>query len=218
MRTNILRNSITYEIVGCILAAAVLAADNGAGDVHRLKPTPHQADKHQQSHNFNTKRPSPRFLSASAAKNLPLINSRVMGENKIPAITNDIFQNSPIYYFRMPVSAPLIYLTDFNEFANPVPPPAFAPYEVMTSAYPVHLPLPFLSNGKPSHIYKYPQNDLTQDKTTTRPKITATQKPLLNYVNLNKGPYHFNGKPADVYLLQDSFNSLFGNSMSNFYQ
>lgn len=149
-------------------------------------------------------------------QNVPVMTSRVIPENKIPPISN-VFPDSRIFYFRMPFSSPYFYLTELNGLIGHPQPPAFTDYDMMSSSYPIHLPITFTSNGKPSGIYKFQQNDLSSTKPVSKPTAKPPSTPNSNIINLNKGPYTFNGKPSDIYLLQDSFNSLFSNSLSNFY-
>ncbi|KAK7575998.1 hypothetical protein V9T40_012284 [Parthenolecanium corni] len=218
-----MHRAAALNILLASIANIIVASGTSAKDISLFKPVlPPKALSNHESRKFDIFNdeeirkflPIPMSKYYQAEKNLQAMGSSILPDTKIPSITNDLM-DSPIFYFRMPVSAPFIYFSNFDE---PPQYPAFTPYNVASAAtfpiHPLHLPIPFTSNGKPSHIYKFPQSDITNEKPTTKPKVTTTQKPV---VNLNKGPYQFNGKPADIYLLQDSFSSFFENSLNNFY-
>lgn len=76
-----------------------------------------------------------------------------------------------------------------------------------------NLPLQFLANGKPTHIYTL-DNEI--QATPMKPsKPTPPDSPIYN---LDKGPYVFNGKPADsIFLLRNAYNDLYDETINNFY-
>lgn len=210
------------NILLILIVSIVVAPATSIKEISLFKPalpprelSNHEARKFDIFNDDEIKKflPIPMSKYYQADRNLQM-GSPLLPDTKIPAITNDLM-DSRIFYFRMPVSAPFIYFSNFDE---PPQYPAFTPYNVASAPtfpiHPLHLPIQFTTNGKPSHIYKFPQNDLSNQKPTNKPKVTTTPKPV---INLNKGPYQFNGKPADIYLLQDSFSSFFENSLNNFY-
>ncbi|CAH2037180.1 unnamed protein product, partial [Iphiclides podalirius] len=108
----------------------------------------------------------------------------------------------------------------------------------------INLPLDFVSNGKPTGVYQwsgaggYPQvpqmgpvdpfgygapqpvmpaprptyNTPTYSKP--KPKPVPTNSKVTNL----KGPFVFNGKPGDsVYVLRDTYNSIYSDALQNFY-
>ncbi|EEB11022.1 hypothetical protein Phum_PHUM084750 [Pediculus humanus corporis] len=66
------------------------------------------------------------------------------------------------------------------------------------------LPINFVSNGKPTSVYQ-----LENDQPVTKPDS--------NFINLNKGPYVFNGKPSEIYLVAQIYNALYGDELNHFY-
>uniref|UniRef100_A0A8D8VUY8 Uncharacterized protein n=2 Tax=Cacopsylla melanoneura TaxID=428564 RepID=A0A8D8VUY8_9HEMI len=75
-----------------------------------------------------------------------------------------------------------------------------------------NLPLQFLANGKPTNIYTLPNEIQSTPMKPSKP--TRPDSPIYH---LDKGPYVFNGKPADVILLRDAYNALYDDTINNFY-
>lgn len=75
-----------------------------------------------------------------------------------------------------------------------------------------NLPLQFLANGKPTHVYTL-QNEIQ----ATPMKPSKPSRPDSPIYNLDKGPYVFNGKPTDIILLRDAYNALYDDTINNFY-
>lgn len=204
-----------YGILYFILVTSVITTNNEIKNIRWSKPdvfikTSPKYDISKQNHeNVEVTTLLPKFFQPLRSR--PVTRLADVTENKVPAKSSDIFSDSKIYFLRMPESSPFIYLNDFDEIKNHIQPSSFTSYNVIPPSFPVHLSLPFTSNGKPVHVYKFPANDADSEKTTLKPKITSP------VINLNKGPYSFNGKPTNIYFLQDSFNSLFVNALSNFY-
>ncbi|KAF6201374.1 hypothetical protein GE061_005822 [Apolygus lucorum] len=106
-------------------------------------------------------------------------------------------QDSPVYYIRLPPS-PYMLVPGMGYVSRPPqirPPPVVQP---RPNSQIFNLPLNFVSNGKPSSIYTWKQDS----------PIT----------NLNKGPYNFNGRPTDLFLLRNPFNALYDNGFQNYLQ
>ncbi|KAL0278341.1 UNVERIFIED_CONTAM: hypothetical protein PYX00_000184 [Menopon gallinae] len=104
--------------------------------------------------------------------------------------------DSPTYYIRLPPN-PYVFVPGVGYVSRPTtmadPPDPF-----------YHLPLNFMANGKPTTVFQLPNEHV-------RPK------PEPSILSLNKGPYLFNGKPSDIYLLRNSFNALYADALTNFY-
>ncbi|XP_059048607.1 WW domain-binding protein 11 [Achroia grisella] len=111
----------------------------------------------------------------------------------------------------------------------------------------INLPIDFISNGKPTGVYQwnggagYPQVPQmpqlppvdfgyggpqpmipsvprpgynTPSYSKPKPKPTPSNSKVTNL----KGPYVFNGKPNDnVYVLRDTYNSIYSDALQNFY-
>ncbi|XP_077299886.1 uncharacterized protein LOC143920797 [Arctopsyche grandis] len=149
--------------------------------------------------------------------------------------TNSIsYDNSPIYYIRLPPTPYMFvpglgYISQPPSVGPPVPPPV-NPF--------INVPIEFVSNGKPTNVYQWngaptyqapavnPYNQLfsrPQVSRPSRPNDYSYQKPNKKPVSdtkltsINKGPYVFNGKPSDIFVLRDSYNSLYSDALTNFY-
>lgn len=126
---------------------------------------------------------------------------------------NEIFPDSQVYYYRMPVVTPYVYVADFGGYVDSSQP--FLPF-APSSSLPIQLPLSFLANGKPTSIHAYSPLDLHQINNK-KPEKKPSENQNSNIFNLNKGPYFLNGKATDVYLLQDTFNAFNANPLNTFY-
>ncbi|XP_014244481.1 uncharacterized protein LOC106663840 [Cimex lectularius] len=104
--------------------------------------------------------------------------------------------DSPVYYIRLPPS-PYMLVPGLGYVSRP---PTLRPPPVVQPRPPsqfINLPLEFISNGKPTGVYTFPQDS-----------------PV---VNLNKGPYLYNGRPSDIFLLRNTYNALYEDALQNFY-
>lgn len=154
------------------------------------------------------------------------------------------YRNSPIYYLRLPPtpymfipglgyhSQPPTFTPSFSPLLpyNPIQalpvPPAINPF--------INLPVPFISNGKPTGIYQLdsnPQPQQYQPFAPPPPPIpsrpyrppTFTPPPSQGYVPSDskisqlKRPYLFNGRPEQIYLLQSGFNPMYQSPIPGYY-
>ncbi|KAK0079815.1 hypothetical protein PV325_000773 [Microctonus aethiopoides] len=105
-------------------------------------------------------------------------------------------QESNIFYVRLPPT-PYYFVPGLGYISNP---PTFSTSSLRPhnsqSIYSHHinsfinLPIDFVSNGKPTSVYQWENNNRKSGK---RPNTTINK--------LKKGPYEFNGKPTSLYLL-----------------
>lgn len=115
--------------------------------------------------------------------------------------------NSPIYYIRLPPS-PYIFIPGVGYVSNPPqiqPPPVV---QRRPDSQFINVPVGFVSNGKPTGVYTL-ENDLGYGQSSPPKDSPVT--------TLDKGPYVFNGRPTDIYLLRDAYNSLYADALTNFY-
>ncbi|KAJ8897548.1 hypothetical protein PR048_002897 [Dryococelus australis] len=139
------------------------------------------------------------------ARNEPLLGAK-----------EPLFPDSPIYYIRLPPS-PYAYVPGLGYVSQPQP-----QQQQQSAVNPfLSLPLNFLANGKPSSIYQWSSPGgyqlPTTTTTTTTPPPVAENAEHSAVVNLDKGPYVFNGRPSDIFVLRDSYNSLYSDALQNFY-
>ncbi|KAG8317501.1 hypothetical protein J6590_026654 [Homalodisca vitripennis] len=116
--------------------------------------------------------------------------------------------NSPIYYIRLPPT-PYIYIPGVGYVSQPPqlqPPPVV---QTTPDSQFLNVPVRFVSNGKPTGVYTL-ENDIGYSSVPEPPKDS-------DITNLDKGPYIFNGRPTDIYLLRDAYNSLYSDALTNFY-
>ncbi|XP_018329710.1 uncharacterized protein LOC108740037 [Agrilus planipennis] len=141
----------------------------------------------------------------------PSIQETNLNEKEIP----DNPFNSPIYYIRLPPH-PYMFVPGLGYVSQPAPPPT------PISQF-VNLPVNFLANGKPTAIYQWsgaidPFQDIAPlpqpppVKTTPKPQ-TLANSPVYRI----PGKFSFNGKPEDVYILRDTYNSIYGDILQNIY-
>ncbi|XP_014283577.1 uncharacterized protein [Halyomorpha halys] len=103
--------------------------------------------------------------------------------------------DSPVYYIRLP-PAPYVLVPGVGYVSRPPtlrPPPVVQPRPTSF----INLPVKFVSNGKPTGVY--------------------TWKPDSPVTHLDKGPYVFNGRPSDIFLLRNTYNALYEDALQNFY-
>lgn len=134
--------------------------------------------------------------------------------------------NSPIYYIRLPPQ-PYMFVPGLG-YVSQSAPSAVSQF--------VNLPVPFVANGKPSNIYQWSgtfQGFPTQPPPPARfpsfpsppsspPMYTPPMKPIKkplpdSTIHRIPGTFTFNGKPDDIFVLRDSYNSLFSDVLQNVY-
>ncbi|XP_076261424.1 uncharacterized protein LOC143197117 [Rhynchophorus ferrugineus] len=125
------------------------------------------------------------------------------------------YNNSPIYYIRLPPQ-PYMFVPGLGYVSQP-PQNPISPF--------VNVPVNFVSNGKPNGIYQWSGG---VEMTTAAPPRTTTTKPkpakkpvktTLSDSTIHRlpGQFVFNGKPEDIFVLRDSYNSLYGDVLQNLY-
>lgn len=118
--------------------------------------------------------------------------------------------NSPIYYIALP---PQPYIFVPNPSLDYMGAQNQKPNQQADSL--LNLPIHFVANGKPSNIYQwggdYQFPNMVQ--TTQKPKPKPQDSPIHNL----DSKYVFNGKPSDISVLSDSYGSLYGDVLQNFY-
>ncbi|XP_069685813.1 uncharacterized protein [Periplaneta americana] len=129
------------------------------------------------------------------------------------------YPDSPIYYIRLPPT-PYVFVPGLGYVSQPPPP---SPLSSQINPF-INLPIDFIANGKPTNIYQWsgaPAIEPGMNPAYPYPKPKPVQpkpsKPDSSVNNLNKGPYVFNGRPGDVYVLRDSVNALYSDALQNFY-
>lgn len=151
------------------------------------------------------------------------------------------YDNSPIFYIRLPPT-PYMFVPGLGYVSQPpslgpaMPP--MLPQGVPPQADPfINLPIDFVSNGKPTGVYQWngnpgyspvdpfgygsqpvmppaPRPSYNTQSYKPKPKPAPTNSKITNL----KGPYVFNGKPeGDVYVLRDTYNSIYSDALQNFY-
>ncbi|XP_044020989.1 uncharacterized protein LOC122860959 [Aphidius gifuensis] len=113
-------------------------------------------------------------------------------------------KDSEIFYIRLPPT-PYIFVPGLGYISNP---PKYSTnsiqshvnyqqqinrpiYQQQFDQF-IHLPIDFISNGKPTSVYQW-NNPVGDDNNR--------KKPDNQIIKLNKGPYNFNGQPISFYLL-----------------
>lgn len=148
-------------------------------------------------------------------------------------------QNSPIFYIRLPPT-PYMFVPGMGYISQPptiqpiatqypLPPPQ--PIHPMPMNPFINLPVNFLSNGKPTSVYQWggappglhgsfgPQYPSYLPARPQRPTYRP-QKPYLpdSKITHLKGPFVFNGRPEDIYVLPNSpYSNPFSSPYSNDY-
>lgn len=155
-------------------------------------------EKVQNIYNYEpTSLPMPSIYSGYRLNPMSRASPATNLDQKFHPLT-ELFPDSQVYYYRMPVVTPYVYVSDFGGYVDSSQPfLSFAP-----SSIPYQLPLSFLANGKPTRIHSFPS------EPKPKPETKPVENQNSNIFNLNKGPYFLNGKPSDLYLLQDTFNPL----------
>ncbi|KAL1130415.1 hypothetical protein AAG570_011663 [Ranatra chinensis] len=114
-------------------------------------------------------------------------------DNELSARVRPQKGNSPIYYIRLPPS-PYVLVPGLGYVSRP-PSPRPPPVPQTPDSNLIRLPVDFLSNGKPTTVYSWDSQVL----------------------HLDKGPYFFNGRPTDIFLLRNTYNTLYDDGLQNFY-
>jgi len=129
------------------------------------------------------------------------------------------YPDSPIYYIRLPPT-PYVFVPGLGYVSQPPPPPPPSPLSSQINPF-INLPIDFITNGKPTNIYQWSGAPTMQPAMTDRPSLPSypypNPKPDSSVTNLNKGPYIFNGRPSDIYVLRDSVNAIYSDALQNFY-
>lgn len=127
--------------------------------------------------------------------------------------------NSPIYYIRLPPQ-PYIFVPGLGYISQSAP---------SVSQF-VNLPVPFVANGKPSNIYQWsgsfqsfptpspPANTFSSFSSPSSAPIYVPplKKPLTDStIQTIPGAYAFNGKPEEIFVLGESYNSLYNDLLQN---
>ncbi|KAJ8932419.1 hypothetical protein NQ314_014676 [Rhamnusium bicolor] len=121
--------------------------------------------------------------------------------------------NSPIYYIRMPPQ-PYMFVPGLGYVSQPPPSPM--------SQF-VNVPVSFVANGKPSSIYQWSGAfqgfpDVTPPPFPVPKPQKPAKKPLSDsIIHRLPGTFTFNGKPEDIFVLRDSYNSLYSDVLQNVY-
>lgn len=145
------------------------------------------------------------------------------------------YKNSPIYYIRLPPT-PYMYVPGLGYVSqpptyNPLPPPPPPPPPMPVSPF-YNVPVNFLANGKPTSIYNWPapaaappapqfgypyqqQAPIRPQRPFRRPmNPMSSMNPMNPYLQDSKvtnlkGPFLFNGRPEEIFVLQNSYNSIY---------
>ncbi|XP_068632146.1 uncharacterized protein [Battus philenor] len=157
------------------------------------------------------------------------------------------YDNSPIFYIRLPPTPYMFvpglgYVSQPPSLGPPMSPIMQQGVNPQVADPFINLPLDFVSNGKPTGVYQwsgaagYPQvpqmgpvdpfgygapqpimpapRPTYSSPTYSKPKPAPPNSKITNL----KGPYMFNGKPGDsVYVLRDTYNSIYSDALQNFY-
>ncbi|XP_035897425.1 AF4/FMR2 family member lilli [Anopheles stephensi] len=146
-------------------------------------------------------------------------------------------KNSPIYYIRLPPTPYMFvpgvgYISQpptIQPMAAPVPQyPQLAPPPPVTMSPFYQLPINFVSNGKPSGIYQWngaPAAPAAPPQPTFALPYPRPQRPAFapspfiqdSKITHLKGPFLFNGRPEEIFLLQNTFNPLFQSPLNSYY-
>ena len=155
------------------------------------------------------------------------------GNRRRPA--NGNYKNSPIFYIRLPPT-PYMFVPGLGYVSQPPSYSPMSPVPVQQPISPFfNLPLDFISNGKPTNIYQWaspPQQQYVQQpqfsnyqqpayqqpgyqqpayQRPQRPQRPYSQRPMNPFIQESKvtnlkGPFLFNGRPEEIFLLQNSYN------------
>lgn len=201
-------------------------------------------DDHYDEEDLSRTIPGARRPSGNKKKN-GNGNSNGNYQNQNENLNSLQYDNSPIFYIRLPPT-PYMFVPGLGYVSQPPslgPPMAPIPQAPQVDPF-INLPLDFVSNGKPTGVYQWsgapqfppvpqfpndpyggfggqpmmpqqPQRPTYNPPTYNKPKKPA---PSNSKVTNLKGQYVFNGKPGDnVYVLRDTYNSIYSDALQNFY-
>ncbi|XP_060522462.1 uncharacterized protein LOC132699643 [Cylas formicarius] len=121
--------------------------------------------------------------------------------------------NSPIYYIRLPPQ-PYMFVPGLGYVSQP-PTNPMSPF--------VNVPVSFVSNGKPNSIYQW-TGGIEIPTVAPHPATTLKPKPARkpvgkpdSSIHRLPGQFAFNGRPDEIFVLRDSYNSLYGDVLQNLY-
>lgn len=157
------------------------------------------------------------------------------------------YDNSPIFYIRLPPTPYMFvpglgYVSQPPSLGPPMSPMMQQGMPPQVADPFINLPLDFVSNGKPTGVYQWsgapaypqypqapvdpygfgaqpmmpqrPSYNVPSYQPKPRPKPAQSNSKVTNL----KGQYMFNGKPGDnVYVLRDTYNSIYSDALQNFY-
>lgn len=127
--------------------------------------------------------------------------------------------DSPIYYVRLPPS-PYIFVPGMGYVSRPPSLNEPGMLDALTENKPdsssnqgdgirpenfIHVPIDFVSNGKPTGVYTLPNEPISKPN------------PDSGFYNLDKGPYLYNGKPIELYVLRNTYRHMYADALTNFY-
>ncbi|RZC42414.1 hypothetical protein BDFB_007615 [Asbolus verrucosus] len=131
---------------------------------------------------------------------------RTISKDTTKAVHQNVY-SSPIYYIRLPPQ-PYVFVPNVGYISQPPQP---------VSQF-VNLPINLVANGKPSTIYQWAGNaDDFSSPTFVSQKPSKSQHQSDATIHKLPGQFLFNGKPDDVFVLRDSYNSLYADALQNFY-
>lgn len=140
-------------------------------------------------------------------------------------------KNSPIYYIRLPPT-PYMFVPGLGYVSQP---PSYSPMPPQPLSPFYNLPLDFLANGKPTNIYQWaspaaqfaqppfvPQLGYPSYQQRPQRPYGLAQRPINPYLQESKvtnlkGPFLFNGRPEDIFLLQNPYNPYSDPRQSSIY-
>lgn len=157
---------------------------------------------------YNTFPPDDDYAAAGVGEEENNLENNQNGRIVPPRKRIDPNYNSPIYYIRLPPQ-PYMFVPGLGYISQPAPAPS------PVSQF-LNLPLSFVSNGKPSNIYQWAGNFPQFPTPTYQPSRQPIKKPDSTMHKL-PGQFSFNGRPDDILVLRDSYNSLYGDALQNFY-
>lgn len=154
--------------------------------------------------------------------------------------------DSPVYFIRLPPQ-PYMYVPGYGYVSQPtrLEPPPFTqrphspflnlPLNYVSNAKPVGIyTLPQQHHSQQHNQYQHQHQQQQQhlpgkpQKPNRRPQPSSTpspppppppqqQQPDSPIYHLDKGPYVFNGRPTDVFLLQSAYDNLYSEVLQNIY-
>lgn len=175
-------------------------------------PTPPSTDRQQKSLYFDYVPEEPDYSDPETEDYVLAIDdndlSRTVPTRKRIRTRPNPTYNSPVYYIRLPPQ-PYMFVPGMGYVSQPMT-PAMSQF--------VNLPVSFVANGKPSAIYQW--GSAIEGFPTAAPPpppVRPKPKPVDSTVHRLPGTYAFNGKPNDIFVLRDSYNSLYADALQNFY-